>query len=242
MHVVQVDILEGLQHSKLSYSSEPDSLHGLPTVSGLLSPDNDRAAIAPNSAWGVLLSTSLPFLLSESQAAANFLGLIKAEAPSGLVASSSRLYTTPCLPCVLLHAITDEHPLHQCQVQALCKCSINKLCRTSWASAIPCHTSPRLHSGLGFSGMSTLCGLMPAGSSGDKQYARSSSQVSSSSKGVSGGPSVRGSGHGSFQHRETDDAESQALELEGFGVLSALMDGIQSDFQSLVKLAAPFPM
>ena len=164
MRVVQVDILEGLQHSKLSYSSEPDSLmHGLPTVSGLLSPDNDRAAIAPHSAWGVLLGTSLPFLLSESQAAANFLGLVKAETPSGLVDSSTSMYTTPCLLlgnlCVLLHAITDGRPLHQCQVQAFCENSINRLCRTPLASAIPCHTSPRLHSGMGFSGMLTLYDL-----------------------------------------------------------------------------------
>ena len=59
---------------------------------------------------------------------------------------------------------------------------------------------------------------------------------------MSTGPSVRGSGQGNFQHRESDDMESQALEPEGFGVLSALMDGIQSDFQSLVKLAATVPM
>ena len=252
MCVVQVDILEGLQHSKLSYSSEPDSpLHGLPTITGLLSPENDRAAVAPHSAWGILLTTSLPFLLSESQAAARFLGFIKAEAPTEQVASFPSTYTTQCLPClllgglcVLLHANTDEQPLHLCQVQAFCKSFIKSLCRTSCASAVPCHSmAAQWHEPL-----LTLCGLTPAGSTKDQQYARSSSQLSSSSKGLSSfskgtsrGP-VRGSGQGNFQHREIDDEESQALEPEGFGVLSALMEGIQSDFQSLVKLAAQFPM
>ena len=89
---------------------------------------------------------------------------------------------------------------------------------------------------------------MPADLTTDKQYARSSSQLSSSSRGVSPlskGMSrdsyVKGSGQGDFQRREKDNKESQALEPEGNGMLSALMEGIQSDFQSLVKLDATFP-
>lgn len=92
-----MDILEGLQHSKLSYSSESDSpLHGLPVLGGLLSHDNERGVLAPHTAWGALLSTSLPFLMSESKAAADFLGLIKAEQqpPSEQVTSQST-HTTP---------------------------------------------------------------------------------------------------------------------------------------------------
>lgn len=88
---------------------------------------------------------------------------------------------------------------------------------------------------------------MPAASTTDKQHARSSLQLSDSnrglsplSKGVSRALSVRRSGQGNLQQRETDNEESQALEPEGNGVLSALMEGIQSDFQSLVKLAAKF--
>ena len=88
---------------------------------------------------------------------------------------------------------------------------------------------------------------MPAGSITDKQHARPSSQLSDSSraksplsKGVSRAFSVTRSGQGNLQRRETDNEECQALEPEGNGVLSALMEGIQSDFQSLVKLAAKF--
>ena len=61
------------------------------------------------------------------------------------------------------------------------------------------------------------------------------------SKGMSRDSYVKGSGQGDFQRREKDNKESQALEPEGNGMLSALMEGIQSDFQSLVKLAATLP-
>lgn len=80
--VVQIDMLEGLQHSKLSYSTRSESsssLHARPIGFGLPSPSHgERGSLAPHSAWEALLNTRLPFLLSEIQAAADFLGLFKA--------------------------------------------------------------------------------------------------------------------------------------------------------------------
>lgn len=79
---MQVDLLEGLQHSKLSYSTRSDSdssLHASFIGSSLPSPGSERGPLAPHAAWEALLTTRLSFLLSEIQAAADFLGLIKVE-------------------------------------------------------------------------------------------------------------------------------------------------------------------
>lgn len=94
-----------------------------------------------------------------------------------------------------------------------------------------------------------VSGLIPAGSTTGKQYERASSQPSSptrgspplspSSKGAAGRESAaKGPGEGALQLRETNEEEHQALEPEGSRVLSALMEGIQSDFLSLVRPGA----
>lgn len=74
---VQVDLLEGLQGSKLSFSSRSDSdspLHVHHVGTGLPSPSNAKGGpLMPHSAWQALLDTCLPFLLAESKAAADFL-------------------------------------------------------------------------------------------------------------------------------------------------------------------------
>jgi len=74
---LQVDLLEGLQGSKLSFSSRSDSdslLHAHHVGTGLPSPSNaKRGTLIPHSAWQALLDTCLPFLLAESKAAADFL-------------------------------------------------------------------------------------------------------------------------------------------------------------------------
>lgn len=99
---------------------------------------------------------------------------------------------------------------------------------------------------MGLSGLEerdcVVAGLMQGGSARDKQYGHSLSQPSSLSRGQTPlskgssarGPSVRGSGPGDFQQRGTNKEDSYALEPEGFSVLAALMEGIQSDFGSLV--------
>ena len=74
---LQVDLLEGLQGSKLSFSSRSDSdspLHVHHVGTGLPSPSNAKGGpLMPYSAWQALLDTCLPFLLAESKAAADFL-------------------------------------------------------------------------------------------------------------------------------------------------------------------------
>ena len=57
-------------------------MHASPLGSSLPSPGSERGPLAPHAAWEALLTTRLPFLLSENQAAADFLGLIKTEHPS----------------------------------------------------------------------------------------------------------------------------------------------------------------
>ncbi|DBB03251.1 TPA: hypothetical protein ACH3X3_010647 [Trebouxia sp. C0006] len=73
----RVDLLEGLQGSKLSFSSRSDSdspLHVHHVGTGLPSPSNAKGGpLMPHSAWQALLDTCLPFLLAESKAAADFL-------------------------------------------------------------------------------------------------------------------------------------------------------------------------
>ena len=79
-------------------------------------------------------------------------------------------------------------------------------------------------------------GLIPAGSLRGKQFGHASSQPSSPTRGTpSLSPSTKGQGKGAFQQTATDEEEIQALEPEGSRVLSALMEGIQSDFLSLVR-------
>jgi len=75
--LIQVDLLEGLQGSKLSFSSRSDSdspLHVHHVGNGLPSPSNAKGGpLMPHSAWQALLDTCLPFLLAESKAAPDFL-------------------------------------------------------------------------------------------------------------------------------------------------------------------------
>ena len=75
--LLKVDLLEGLQGSKLSFSSRSDSdspLHVHHVGTGLPSPSNAKGGpLMPHSAWQALLDTCLPFLLAESKAAADFL-------------------------------------------------------------------------------------------------------------------------------------------------------------------------
>ena len=79
-------------------------------------------------------------------------------------------------------------------------------------------------------------GLIAAGSIRGKQYGHASSQPSSPTRGTPPlSPTTKGQGKGAFQPRATDGEEIQALEPEGSRVLSALMEGIQSDFLSLVR-------
>ena len=118
-------MLEGLQHSKLSYSSRSDSespLHSLPAGNALASPGyGDRGSLAPHSAWEALLNTRLPFLLSENQAATDFLGLLRGARHqlSGKIASSGAqelvklrwLYEQVLFRrfCLLGHALQRKH-------------------------------------------------------------------------------------------------------------------------------------
>ena len=139
-------MLDGLQHSKLSYSSCSDSespLHGLPTGSGLPSPDSERSVLAPHCAWEALLSTSLPFLLSESQAAADFLGLTKAEQhrPKGQATPPS-MYSTPCYACLLLASLCTIPMKKSSHSFASSTNCANGLSR---ASVVICCVCPQMH-------------------------------------------------------------------------------------------------
>ena len=83
-------------------------------------------------------------------------------------------------------------------------------------------------------------GLVPASPGKSKQYERSASALSSPGRGTPpASPSVRGKIAPSKavpQLRETEEEdEIVALEPEATNVLSALLEGIQSDFQSLVS-------
>lgn len=80
--LVQMDLLEGLQGSRLSFSTRSDSdalldLHHSGT--SLPSPGLAEGGSLPiHTAWQALLESCLPFLLSESLAAAKFLLLYNA--------------------------------------------------------------------------------------------------------------------------------------------------------------------
>ena len=114
----QADVLEGLQQSKLSYSSHAGSgspVHDLPSSSALSSPGyGDRASLAPHSAWEALLNSRLPFLLSENQAAADFLGLVKSQGaqPGGPASNPGLDLLTPFIDLRMkmsLHATGSDH-------------------------------------------------------------------------------------------------------------------------------------
>lgn len=108
--LLQMDLLEGLQGSKLSFSSRSDSdspLHAHHMGPGLPSPSHaEGGSLPPHSAWQALLDTRLPFLLSETKAAADFLLLynVVPVAPQqlGSPVKSAGLDCRPCcegVPC-----------------------------------------------------------------------------------------------------------------------------------------------
>ena len=80
--LLQMDLLEGLQGSKLSFSSRSDSdspLHSHHMGTGLPSPGHAEGhSLPPHSAWQALLDSRLPFLLADTKAAADFLLLYTA--------------------------------------------------------------------------------------------------------------------------------------------------------------------
>ncbi|DBA75637.1 TPA: hypothetical protein ACH3X2_009071 [Trebouxia sp. C0005] len=174
----RVDLLEGLQGSKLSFSSRSDSdspLHVHHVGTGLPSPSNAKGGpLMPHSAWQALLDTCLPFLLAESKAAADFL---------------------------LLYDVALTAPLSGSAVK---------------------------HAG----------GNPVSPSKSMAHHRSTSSQPSSPS---SGQPQLSPTLKGSTQvlaHSRAAKAENPAEDLvpEGPRVISGMLEGIQTDFQSLVDV------
>ncbi len=94
-----MDLLEGLQGSKLSFSSRSDSdspLHARHLGMGLPSPGHaEGGSLTPHTAWQALLETRLPFLLSENKAAADFLLLYNS--PPAPLQPGSPIKSAGCL-------------------------------------------------------------------------------------------------------------------------------------------------
>ena len=110
-----MDLLEGLQGSKLSYSSRADSdspLHALHLGSAQPG-QSEGAPIAPHSAWQALLDSRLPFLLAENKAAAEFLLLYEpaADAPSQ-PGSPVKPAGQRCHTALLVCICRDLKPIH----------------------------------------------------------------------------------------------------------------------------------
>ncbi|KAL0020987.1 hypothetical protein WJX77_003610 [Trebouxia sp. C0004] len=174
----RVDLLEGLQGSKLSYSSRSDSdspLHAHHVGTDLPSLSNAKGySLMPHSAWQALLDTCLPFLLAESKAAVDFL---------------------------LLYNVALTAPLPG---------------------------SPVKHAGSN-----------PVSPNKSKAYQRSTSSQPSSPGG--GRPQLSPTRKRSTEvlaQSKATKAGNQAEDLvpEGPRVLSGMLEGIQTDFQSLVDV------
>lgn len=88
-----MDLLEGLQASKMSFSSHTGSESPLHSQFGGSSPHlpggGDGGALSAQAAWRLLLDTRLPFLSAELQAAADFLLLWSPSASNSSESASS---------------------------------------------------------------------------------------------------------------------------------------------------------